>query len=114
MDYISETKMFVNKLKETKQYVDYLGYKNVIESNPQLLEKVNEYRKKSFEIHSEYNEGSYECYENILKLNDQYKELLKGPGVMEFLNTELELSKIISSIYNCIASEIDLDISFLE
>jgi cell fate (sporulation/competence/biofilm development) regulator YlbF (YheA/YmcA/DUF963 family) len=113
VDYIIETKMFVDKLKKTDEYSHYGICKNSIKSNPQLLDRLNEYRKKSFEIYSS-NEDSYEVYENTVKLNNHYNELLNEPKIKEFLDAEIELSRIISSIYNCIATEIDIDIEFLK
>ncbi|WP_113671275.1 YlbF family regulator [Vallitalea guaymasensis] len=114
MDYIKETKIFVEKIKHLKEYTDYQNCKNVIESNPQLLEKVSEYKKKSFNIHIEYGDGSFECYENMLKLNKEYNEIIEQPEVNKFLEAENKLAKVIEEVYNLIAKEIDFNISFIE
>lgn len=114
MDYIEETRLFVDKIKHLKEYNDYLNCKNVIESNPQLLEEVSEYKKKSFNIHSEYGDGSFECYENMLKLNEEYNGIIGKTEVKEFLDAESKLSRIIESIYNCIAESLNFNISFIE
>ncbi len=114
VDYIKEIKLLVNSLKETEAYKDYYRYKKVIMSNPQLLEQVNDYRKKSFQIQMEYGEGSYESYENLLNLNQEFKGLIEGTEAEEFLEAETKLSEMITEIYNCIAEEIDFDIAFLD
>ncbi|GKX31161.1 hypothetical protein SH1V18_36410 [Vallitalea longa] len=114
MDYIEETKLFVDKIKHLKEYNDYLNCKNVIESNPQLQQEIVEYKKKSFNIHSEYGDGSFECYENMLRLNEEYNETIEKTEVKEFLNAENKLSRIIEAIYNCIAECLNFNISFIE
>lgn len=114
MDYIKETKLLVKSLKETEAYKDYHRYKKVIMSNPQLLEQVNDYRKKTFQIQMEHGEGSYESYENLLNLNQEFKGLIEGTEVGEFLEAETKLSEMITEIYDCIAEEISFDIAFLD
>ncbi|GMQ56809.1 hypothetical protein AN1V17_12030 [Vallitalea sediminicola] len=114
MDYIKETKTYVEKIKHLKEYTDYQNCKNVIEFNPQLQQNVNEYKKKSFNIHIEYGDGSFECYENMLKLNKEYNEIIELPEVKKFLEAENKLSKVIEEIYDLIAKEIKFNISFIE
>jgi cell fate (sporulation/competence/biofilm development) regulator YlbF (YheA/YmcA/DUF963 family) len=114
VDYIKETKIFVEKIKHLEEYTDYQNCKNVIETNPQLLEKVSEYKKKSFNIHIEYGDGSFECYENMLKLNKEYDEIIEQPEVKEFLEAENTLARVIEEVFDLIAKEIDLGISFIE
>ncbi|MCT4543623.1 MAG: YlbF family regulator [Vallitalea sp.] len=113
MDYIKETKILVEKIRHLKEYTDYQNCKNVIETNPQLLQKVNDYRKKLFSMHLEYGDGSFECYENILRLNKE-SDFIEEVEVKEFLNAEIKLSQVITNIYDCIAKEINFDISFLD
>ncbi|QUI23861.1 YlbF family regulator [Vallitalea pronyensis] len=114
MDYIKEAKQFVNRLKETQAYKDYHQYKKVIMSNPQLLKQVNDYRKKSFQIQMEHGEGSYDSYENLLNLNQEFKGLIEGTEVKAFLEAETKFSEMITEVYDCIAEEMDFDLDFLE
>lgn len=114
MDYKKETKIFVEKIKHLEEYNDYQNCKNVIESNPQLLQKVSEYKQKSFNIHIEYGDGSFECYEKMLELNKEYNDIIEQIEVKEFFEAENELSRVIEEVYNLIARGINLDISFIE
>lgn len=114
MDYIEETNLFVEKIKHLKEYNDYQNCKNVIERNPQLLQQVSEYKKKSFNIHTEYGDGSFECYENMLRLNQEYNEIIEKKEVKEFLDAENKLSTVIEKVYDCIAENLNFNISFIE
>ncbi len=108
-----ETINFVEKMKKTQSYIDYLNYKTFLENQPELLSQVNEFRKKSFEIQAGHKYGYFNAYENLLRLNEEYEDLLSEPIVKSFLNAELEVSKMINEVLNTFASEIDMDLDFL-
>lgn len=114
MDYVQEAKVYAHKLKEAKPYVDYHKYKKVMKSNPQLLEQVNDYRRQCFQIQIEHGEGSYESYEHLLKLNESYGGLMEMEEVKRFLEAETRLSEMITEVYDTIAEEMEIDITFLD
>lgn len=109
-----ETSVLVQKIKKTQEYIDYLNYKSVIERNEDLFRRVQEFRRKSFEIQVSDNYGMYNAYENLINLKNENEELLSTPKVKLFLDADLKLSKMISAVYDTIAEEIDFDIKFLE
>lgn len=109
-----KTLEFVELLKKSKEYVDYLNYKSFLENQPELLEKVNDYRKQSFEIQAAHKYGYFNAYENLLKLREENEDLLTEPIVKSFLSAELEVSKIINQIHNVFAEAIGFNLDFLE
>jgi len=109
-----ETSELVKKIKKTQEYIDYLNYKSVLERNQDLYRRVQEFRRKSFEIQVSHNYGMYNAYENLVNLKNENEELLSAPKVKLFLDAELNLSKMISAVYDTIAEEIDFDIRFLD
>lgn len=111
---IDETRALMDKFKKSNVYVEYLKNKSIIEADPELKQQVDEFRKKSFEIQLAHNYGVYNSYENLIHLSEENDELLFKPIVRDFINAELILSKTLSKLYNCIAEEIEFDISFLE
>ncbi len=110
----AKTLEFVQLLKKSSVYVDYLNYKSFLEKQPELLTQVNDFRKKSFEIQAGHKYGYFNAYENLMQLNDEYDELLNEPIVKSFLSAELELSKMINQIYQVFAEAVDFDLDFLE
>ncbi len=109
---VKETKALVDSIKNGQIYKDYQECKARIDDD--LREKVDAFRKNSFEIQINQNYGSYNAYEQLIKLTDENEQILSDPDVKNFLDAELKLSKLLSKIYNCIYEAIDFDISFLE
>ncbi len=109
-----DTSQLVKKIKKTKEYIDYLNYKSILERNEALYRRVQEFRRRSFEIQVSHHYGIYNAYENLVNLKNDNGELLTEPTVKLFLDAELRLSKLISVVYDTLAEEIDFDIQFLD
>lgn len=110
----SKTLEFVDLLKKSQTYIDYMNYKTFLEKQPELMEEVNVFRRKSFDIQVGHKYGYYNAYENLLRLNDEHEDLLSEPIVKSFLDAELELAKVINSIYNNFSEAVNIDMGFLE
>jgi len=108
-----DTSDLVNKIKTTSEYIDYLNYKSILERNEELYRRVQEFRRRSFEIQVSHHYGMYNAYENLVNLKNENDELLTEPTVKMFLDSELKLSRMIQSVYDTLADEIDFDIEFL-
>lgn len=113
-DLKTHTLSFVELLKKSEAYVNYMNYKSFLEKEPELMERVNAFRKESFDIQVGHKYGYFNAYENLLKLNNDHEDLLSEPMVKSFLSAELELSKMINLIYNTFAEGVDFDMGFLE
>ncbi len=110
----AEAEVLVKKIQKTQEYIDYLNYKSILERHDDLYRRVQEFRRKSFEIQVSHHYGIYNAYENLVNLKNENEELLSEPKVKLFLDAELKLSKLISVVYDTIAEEIDFDIQFLD
>lgn len=108
-----DTSDLVKKIKTTSEYIDYLNYKSILERNEELYRRVQEFRRRSFEIQVSHHYGMYNAYENLVNLKNENEELLTEPTVKMFLDSELKLSRMISTVYDTLAEEIDFDIQFL-
>lgn len=110
---LDETKEFVSKIKESEIYKNYINSKHKLQNRSCLMAQVDEFRRSSFEIQANHNYGHYNSYEKLMHLKHENDELLFDPLVKNFLDAELKLSKMLASVFNCIAEEIDFDIDFL-
>lgn len=104
---------FANKIKKTQSYIDYLNYKSFLENQPELQEQVDAFRRQSFEIQAGHKYGYFNAYENLLRLNDEYEDVLNEPIVKSFLNAELEISRMIDEVFDTFTKEINIDLDFL-
>lgn len=113
-DLKEKTLSFVDQIKKGQAYMDYMNYKSFLEKQPELMDKVNAFRRESFDIQVGHKYGYFNAYENLLKLNEDHDDLLNEPIVKSFLSAELELAKMINVINNIFAEGIDFDMGFLE
>lgn len=109
-----ETKAFVGKLKKSDVYRNYLNNKSIIDEDPALKEKVQAFRRKSFEIQIGHNYGYFNAYEHLLGLKAENEDILSEPIVRKYLESELNVSRLLSEVLNAFASEVDFDLQFLE
>ena len=108
------TIQLVSKVKDTDIYQDFQECKANLDAEPDLKMQVDEFRRNYFEIQAGHQYGYYNSYEQLLYLKNENDSLLSNPIVKEFLDAELKLTKLLSSIYATIAEEIDFSIDFLE
>ena len=111
--YEEKTLAFIEDLKKSQPYIDYLNYKSFLDKKPELLEQVNDFRKKSFDIQVGHKYGYFNAYENLLSLNEEYDDLLNEPIVKQFLSAELEVAKMINTVFNTFAEGLDFELNFL-
>lgn len=111
---ISETVSLVDKIKKSQEYIDYLNYRSILERNPELLRETEQFRRKYFEIQMSHQYGAFNAYENLISLRQESEEILSDPVVKAFLDAELNLSKLLATVYDTIAENIQFDIRFLD
>lgn len=109
-----ETKTFVDKIKASDDYVNYLILKAEIDRDPELSEAVDTFRRKSFEIQIGHQYGYFNAYENLIGLKNEHQDLLGEKAVKEYLQAELKVSKMLSDIMSAFTDEVDFDLNFLE
>ncbi len=110
---VEETNELVDKIKKSPVYIEYLNYKMLLDNKESLRRAVDDYRRKSFEIQAAHRYGYYNAYENLVRLKEEYEDVLGDPIVNAYLNAEINLSKMINTIFHTIAEGIDFDVDFL-
>ncbi len=92
-------------LKNTSQYRDYVHATRILNSMPDIRDKVYEFRRENYFLqHAPENEDIYERVEALRKRND---ELLQMPEVEEFLMTEWELFSMIQNFFDRVMEQMD-------
>lgn len=112
-DIMKKTDDFVDAIRQTEVYLSYKEVELQLKEKPKIMAKVEEFRKRSFEIQISHKYGHYNSYEQIIALKHENEELLSEPVVKKFLDAELKLTKLMSKVYGRIADDIDFDVDFL-
>ena len=101
----SYTQDFVEKIKTTDIYLNYLEQVKKIQKYPDLLSQINEYRNESFMLQNKY-EGE-ELYDRTEELSQRYEKFLEIPVVDDFMSAELALVRTMQDINMYIVEGLD-------
>ena len=95
-------------IQNSEEYQEFVKYKELVEQDPGLMERVNAFRANNFRLQNEANRD--ELFRVTEQLNRESRELRKIPQVNAFLDAELALCKLMQKICKTLTEGIDLDI----
>lgn len=96
---------FVSAVKQTKEYVEYEMQLTKIKMQPELYEKVNEFRQKNFAIQN--TEDSEKLMDRMDELEHEYEELRSIPLVEDFLEAETAFCRLMQEVNIFITRELN-------
>ena len=99
------TQEFLDKIKTSDIYLNYLEQVKKIQKYPDLLSQINEYRNESFMLQNKY-EGE-ELYDRTEELSQRYEKFLEIPVVDDFMSAELALVRTMQDINMYIVEGLD-------
>lgn len=110
-----KTTELMSLVKTSTEYSQYLNYQSLLSGrSDDLLAKVNEYRRRCFDIQADRQADEYDIYERLLSLRREFGTILDDPIVKKFLEVDLQLARLISRIYERMAEELAYDLDFLK
>ena len=95
-------------VQESEEYQEFTKNKEILEQDPELLERVNAFRGNNFRLQNEANRD--ELFRVTEQLNRESRELRKNPQVNAFLDAELALCKLMQGICKKLTEGIELDV----
>lgn len=103
MEYASGK--FVKAVKDTEIYKKYYYQLEKIKRHPELYEKVNEYRRKNFEIQITSQED--DLFDKMDAFEKEYEKFREDPIVDDFLRAELAFCRMMQEVSIVIMEELD-------
>lgn len=107
-----KTKSLIREIKSSHEYNRYHCLKNKLASNEELYAKVNEFRKKGFEIQTTDSVDNTFAQAEALRL--EYDDILSLPLVEDYLAAEQKICALMQNIYETMAEVLEFDMGFLE
>lgn len=107
---VSKTKELVKAIEESEQYIQYQSAIKKLEKYPELLAKVNEYRKKRFAFQVEGMESSQSAQNELQSL---FTQIRGNELVLDFLSAEKDFSSMMRQVNHAILDGIDMNVDFL-
>lgn len=97
----------IKALKSSEEYRNYHSLLKKVMQNPEVYDRINAFRKKSFLMSlNEDEEFDYEFDEEMGKI-------LSNRTIAEFLRSERSLCQMVRQINYAVVEAADLDVSFL-
>ncbi len=106
MDEITgQVEKLASCIKNSEIYKNYRIQVEKIEKQPGLLEKINEFRQKNFELQSAPD--SVEMLDKVEDFARQYEQFRENPLVEDFLQAELAVCRMMQDIQIRLTDAID-------
>lgn len=99
--------VFLEVLKASEAYQDYEYQKERVKRYAGLPEKINEFRKRRFEV--QHYEGD-DLFEKIDEFEQEYQNFEDEPIVRDYLAAELEICRRIQEINAAITGVVDIEL----
>ena len=96
---------FAQEVKQSESYQEYERQLARIKEQPELYEKVNEFRRKNFDVQN--SEPPESMMERMEELEQEYSWLRENALVEDFLQAELAFCRMMQEIDVLIVRELD-------
>ncbi len=98
---------FAGTIMDSGTYREYLFQREKIKKQPDLYEKVNEFRQRNFDLQNETE--SDELLDRVEAFELEYEKFRENPLVDDFLRAELAFCRLMQEVYVLLAEEIDFE-----
>lgn len=102
-----EIKKFAAYIQKSETYQEYLLQRERLKKQPELYDKVNEYRQRNFDIQNETD--SEEMFDRMEAFEQEYAKFRENPLVEDFLRAELAFCRMMQDINVLLTAEIDFE-----
>ncbi len=98
---------FIVKLKKTKVYLEYEERLRKLSEQPELKQRVDDFRRRNYEIQTRaYEENIFDEVERFQRETEHLREI---PVVHDFLMAELALCRMIQKVTTTIVEAVSED-----
>lgn len=107
-EIIEAAREFADKIMTSETYREYLYQREKIKKQPELYEKVNEYRQRNFDLQNETD--SEDMLDRMEAFEQEYEKFRENPMVDDFLRAELAFCRMMQEVYMLLAEEVDFEV----
>lgn len=106
-EIIEAARQFADTIMTSNTYKEYLYQRERIKKQPELYEKVNEFRQRNFDLQNEAD--SEDIFDRMEAFEREYEKFRENPFVDSFLQAELAFCRMMQEVYVLLAEEIDFE-----
>lgn len=101
------TKKFAAYIQQSDTYKEYLYQRERLKKQPELYEKVNEYRQRNFDLQNETD--SEDILDRIEAFEREYATFCENPLVEAFLDAETAFCRMMQEVNMLLTAQIDFE-----
>lgn len=94
-------------IQQSDTYKEYFYQRERLKKQPELYDKVNEFRQRNFDIQNETD--SEEMFDRMDEFEREYAKFRENPLVEGFLTAELAFCRMMQEINVLLTAEIDFE-----
>ncbi len=107
-EIIKAARDFADKIMTSETYREYFYQREKVKKQPELYEKVNEFRQRNFDLQNE-TDGE-DMLDRMEAFEREYEKFREDPLVDDFLRAELAFCRMMQEVYVLLADEIDFEV----
>ncbi|MDE6405212.1 MAG: YlbF family regulator [Lachnospiraceae bacterium] len=107
-EIIEAARAFADQIMTSDTYKEYLYQREKIKKQPELYEKVNEFRQRNFDLQNDTDDG--DMLDRMEAFEREYEQFREDPLVDDFLRAELAFCRMMQEVYVLLADEIDFEV----
>ena len=107
-DVKREIENLLQAVYQTDIYREYRKQEELLKKDPELAERVNQFRANNFHLQNEAS--SDELFQVVGRIYQESRELRKNPEVNAYLDAELALCKLMQKIVRRLTAGIDMEV----
>lgn len=96
---------FVEAIKASEEYREYILQLGRLQKHPKLYESVNAFREKNFIAHNTEEPGN--LLEKMEELDDEYENLREIPLAADFFDADTSFCRMMQEINTLVIEELD-------
>lgn len=108
---MQQTDNLVEAIHSSNEYAQYQMLQNTISKDVDIYNRLNEFRRKNFELQITSNDNPIDASDNLRR---EYADVLNHGNVKDFLSAEQRYVKMLRKMYHKLESELHVNINFLE
>ena len=106
-EIMEAAKKFAAIIQETDTYKEYYNQRERVKKQPELYDKINEFRQRNFDLQQESD--SEDLFDRMEAFDQEYAKFRENPLVDDFLRAELAFCRMMQDVEILLAAEIDFE-----
>ena len=107
-EIIEAARAFADQIMTSDTYRQYYYQREKVKKQPELYEKVNEFRQRNFDLQNETD--SDDMLDRMEAFEREYEKFRENPLVDDFLRAELAFCRMMQEVYVLLADEVDFEV----